>query len=1012
MRISKMALALLLCCCMLTASLAPASAKGNYLTGDVNNSGKIDATDALLALQHSVRINVLTGDALEAADTNGDGAVNANDALLILQYSVELITMFPADMTGEERYYASRDAYYHATGEDFVDNGEANLEDIKALLEQYGQDPEAADLENCGFTVDGRLVYTPVSNAAQKLGTLNKYDNAEKVSGSIELNGAVLNYTMPKKVTAYDAVPIQYTLTSYFPVTPLHISATTYEEPDRYQDAAGNYFDCNLPGNVDFEFTYNGYVAGNIQDGYAPSWQCDFNDTQGTNYPAYETSELIKSGTISSQDDVVWFNFGFKNTGNTILDSEGNGAFNFCPALFKKNRDGVYEQTINPSTDNYMQRIYDYLYPGEEGDLWLLFIQQHTDISNNRYRLTPGDYRIVIYTQVRNEREANGWAANYVGGRSVGEATFEFTVTTEGAITAPNPVQYVNYGNITRNQWIGAYEEFQSSYQSTTMISADEQSPTSGVIYVQPAPWNTTVSLKIMHQNYPEIATAHIPIEVESDSISVELNPYNENYHVKEDGTREPLLVTQSMIDMRGNVQMGPDALSTGINDLRNMKEAGINLLTSTMAFAYDNNANDSYKFMMDVARVMGFEMEAFSNYPYNATSSTNNARNINGGAINGTYNGWGSKDMNEANGILAKYTLQRYGDLLWMRGDGVLPIAAEDTWGWLTIDHDWRFGLANTRSILQYREWLQTVYPDIASLNAAYGSNYTSFDEIDPREDGTYEETHYGAYNFTNSTGVYQERSRAVAELDVYRTLARIHDYETMLETADVDNARLWIRYEGSTWLAAGISPSTTNAHYRQFYYEQRRNAVIPEILSASNVVFGGSNYDGVPLTPTETYEMTKYSTLAGLTMSKLPMIAHMRDTLINPYYGNSKYVVDYNLTDTTQKGACIDTTTALFPYLKAMYEGGGIPGVMWQDYYCDGFITSTQYKELKFYTQKIQEMLSTEAGKEWATNFETSERTFEKDVKEIWSYPREYIEKVVAETPRDCHFDYPYVK
>ena len=31
-----------------------------------------------------------------------------------------------------------------------------------------------------------------------------------------------------------------------------------------------------------------------------------------------------------------------------------------------------------------------------------------------------------------------------------------------------------------------------------------------------------------------------------------------------------------------------------------------------------------------------------------------------------------------------------------------------------------------------------------------------------------------------------------------------------------------------------------------------------------------------------------------AGLTMSKLPMISQMRDILINPYYGESKYVKD----------------------------------------------------------------------------------------------------------------------
>ena len=93
-------------------------------------------------------------------------------------------------------------------------------------------------------------------------------------------------------------------------------------------------------------------------------------------------------------------------------------------------------------------------------------------------------------------------------------------------------------------------------------------------------------------------------------------------------------------------------------------------------------------------------------------------------------------------------------------------------------------------------------------------------------------------------------------------------------------------------------------------------------------------------------------------------------------------------------------------------MYEGGGIPGVMWQDYYCDGFITSTQYKELQFYTTKIREMLATEKGREWAANFDAPSRAFEKDVKAIWSYPQEYIDKVLAQTPRDCHFDRPYVK
>ena len=55
---------------------------------------------------------------------------------------------------------------------------------------------------------------------------------------------------------------------------------------------------------------------------------------------------------------------------------------------------------------------------------------------------------------------------------------------------------------------------------------------------------------------------------------------------------------------------------------------------------------------------------------------------------------------------------------------------------------------------------------------------------------------------------------------------------------------------------------------------------------------------------------------------------------------------------------------------------------------------------------------MAAQQDGKEWATNFEAPSRAFEEDAKEIWSYPKEYIQKVFAETPRDCHFDRPYVK
>ena len=69
----------------------------DVIYGDINEDTKVDANDALMALQHSVKITTLEGDAFKAADVNGDGKIDASDALYILQFSVKLINHFPVE---------------------------------------------------------------------------------------------------------------------------------------------------------------------------------------------------------------------------------------------------------------------------------------------------------------------------------------------------------------------------------------------------------------------------------------------------------------------------------------------------------------------------------------------------------------------------------------------------------------------------------------------------------------------------------------------------------------------------------------------------------------------------------------------------------------------------------------------------------------------------------------------------------------------------------------------------
>lgn len=65
-----------------------------YTLGDVNDDGKINASDATAALLHSANRKLLNGNALLAANVNGDNRINASDATRILLYATKRITSF------------------------------------------------------------------------------------------------------------------------------------------------------------------------------------------------------------------------------------------------------------------------------------------------------------------------------------------------------------------------------------------------------------------------------------------------------------------------------------------------------------------------------------------------------------------------------------------------------------------------------------------------------------------------------------------------------------------------------------------------------------------------------------------------------------------------------------------------------------------------------------------------------------------------------------------------------
>jgi Dockerin type I repeat. len=62
-----------------------------FLNGDMNLSGTVTATDAVLILRHVVGLERLSEEARALADVNGDGRITAGDAAMILRHIVGLI---------------------------------------------------------------------------------------------------------------------------------------------------------------------------------------------------------------------------------------------------------------------------------------------------------------------------------------------------------------------------------------------------------------------------------------------------------------------------------------------------------------------------------------------------------------------------------------------------------------------------------------------------------------------------------------------------------------------------------------------------------------------------------------------------------------------------------------------------------------------------------------------------------------------------------------------------------
>jgi hypothetical protein len=285
------------------------------------------------------------------------------------------------------------------------------------------------------------------------------------------------------------------------------------------------------------------------------------------------------------------------------------------------------------------------------------------------------------------------------------------------------------------------------------------------------------------------------------------------------------------------------------------------------------------------------------------------------------------------------------------------------------------------------FRKWLERKYTTLEALNRAWGTTFLSFEEIEP-EKGQVRNRFGHIFEYTKASHPFHDWNRAVADLDVFRTELRLQNYRDTLALVrkDIPGATICLRTEGANALVDGLDPNDANSHFRHVYYSQRRCAAIAGIVQRSGLVSFHADYTTLPYTPTELRHLVRTGVAQGVIPVYLAQFDNMRDIAINTSYGTD-YQVHYNL-PAPRKGYMMHCLVALYPWFKAVYEEGGVPGILWEDYQCDGFATETQKREMRLFTRELKAALNTPEGRRARRVTNAAPQDWRRNMKALRSY------------------------
>lgn len=812
---------------------------------------------------------------------------------------------------------------------------------------------------------DCKLVYDYLSQQARKYGQLDFYENCPTLDNTIKIEHYDLKFKVPPKIKAYDVVPIKYVLSQ--PIDDgrwAYVKAVAFDMPEQ------PLYDLSVPGDVKVNIEYIGSISADYMDEYNIPLTPDGNSPVSP-FPPYKRDSLIQSKNVRSAP-LIWFKFRVTNIGDTILDPEGFSASFAAPRINKIGPDGKIQWTAKVAND-YLRHL-DYLYPGDSVEFWANFICPQQGDPNWNSGLKTGDYKID-FRMVARFYDKYDWLVNVWGGTEF--ARLEVPINVTDCIKhIPIETTLYNHGTKDKQPVIySKFEEFMTTFHchpTALKNSIDE------TLYLQVAPWTKHITVKLILTDPLEIKFIKVPIEIDKSTLGIEYNPNNKNI-IQKDGIELPVFVSQPMPGMRTGIVFGPYPEKHMHSRLKEMKDLGVNVIINTSGdwhihemigqksfnpYAY------SYKYFYDVlVPKLDLKLMGWSIYPpvntlwYEVAGHLLNEKIIYSTTGKG-YNGhmitvdMADKAVPRIIAYWVLFNYSRWGERWYRTRDGIIPVDIEDTWGWLRDDINVRYRVGPL-AVIEFQKWLTNKYTTIEKLNIAWKTNFKNFEQIQPEQNQGVEGDNiiWGIPVYNKIDHPFHEWNAALEDWDMFRTILKMQIYKeaNIFIRQKIPNAQLTLRSEGAAPVVSG-APYSEDMRQRMIYYAQRRNAMIYGIVKDADVLHSYSDYTTIPYSRYEWRNMMREMVDIGITPGFLPQFNHMRDMLISPYYGRD-YQLHYNL-DNSVKAIMVHTLMAAYPWWKATYEEGGMPGVIWEDYMCDGFMTQTQKRELSLLTEYFQKM------------------------------------------------------